>query len=71
MKSPGGAGEFLDEIVFAAKGAAVEGGVVEAEAAVSGMGRHGAVIAVGELKVAKIVRWVWSSVVHGELLTKS
>ena len=54
------AGEFFDEIVFAVKGAAVDGGVVEAEAFVAGMGRHGAESAVGEFKGAKVVGCVWS-----------
>jgi hypothetical protein len=56
----GGAGEFLDEIIFAVKGAAVDGGVVEAEAVVVWMGGHGAEFAVGEFKVAKVVGSVWS-----------
>ena len=62
----GGAGEFLDEIVFAVKGAAVDGGVVEAKAVVIGVGGHGAEFAVGEFKGAKVVGCVWSSVAHGE-----
>ena len=62
----GGAGEFFDEIVFAVKGAAVDGGVVEAEAVVLGMGGHGAEFAVGEFKGAKVVGCVWSSIAHGE-----
>ena len=66
----GGAGEFFEEIVFAVEGAAVDGGVVEAEAFVIGMGGHGAEFAVGEFKVAKVVGSVWSSVAHGEYLTK-
>jgi hypothetical protein len=56
----GGAGEFFDEIVFAVEGAAVDGGVVEAEAVVVGVGRHGAEFAVGEFKVAEVVGCVWS-----------
>jgi hypothetical protein len=56
----GGAGEFFDEIVFAVKGAAVDGGVVEAEAVVIWMGGHGAEFAVSEFKVAKVVGCVWS-----------
>jgi hypothetical protein len=51
----GGAGEFFDEIVFAVKGSAMDGGVVEAEAFVTGMGGHGAEFAVGEFKGAKVV----------------
>ena len=66
----GGAGEFFDEIVFAVKGAAVDGGVVEAESIVPGMGGQGAVMSVGKLKAAKGVGWVDSSVAHGEDLTK-
>jgi hypothetical protein len=66
----GGAGEFFEEIVFAVEGAAVDGGVVEAEAVVIGVGGHGTEFAVGEFKVAKVVRCVWSSVAHGEYLTK-
>jgi len=62
----GGAGEFFDEIVFAVIGAAVDGGVVEAEAVVLGMGGHGAEFAVGEFKGAKVVGCVWSLVAHGE-----
>ncbi len=62
----GGAGEFFDEIVFAVIGAAVDGGVVEAEAFVFGVGRHGAEFAVGEFKGAKVVGCVWSSIAHGE-----
>jgi hypothetical protein len=50
-----GAREFLDEIVFAVKGAAVDGGVVEAEAVVFRMGGHGAEFAVGEFKGAEVV----------------
>jgi len=61
----GGAGEFLDEIVFA-----VDGGVVEAEAFVTWMGGHGAEFAVGEFKGAEVVGCVWSSVAHGEWLAK-
>jgi hypothetical protein len=60
----GGAGEFFDEIVFAMKGAAVDGGVVEAEAVVIGVGGHGAELAVGEFKGAKVVGCVWSFVCH-------
>jgi len=60
----GGAGEFFDEIVFAMIGAAVDGGVVEAEAFVFGMGGHGAEFAVGEFKGAKVVGNVWSFVCH-------
>ena len=56
----GGAGEFFDEIVFAVKRAAVDGGVVEAEAFMAGMGGHGAEFAVGEFKSAKVVGCVWS-----------
>jgi len=66
----GGAGEFFEEIVFAMKGAAVDGGVVEAEAVVVWVGGHGAEFAVGEFEVAKVVGCVWSSVAHGEYLTK-
>lgn len=66
----GGACELLEEIVFAVKGAAVDGGVVEAEAVVVWMGGHGAEFAVGEFKVAKVVRCVWSLVAHREDLTK-
>jgi len=55
-----GAGEFFDEIVLAVKGAAVDGGVVEAEAFVFGVGGHGAEFAVGEFKGAKVVGSVWS-----------
>jgi len=62
----GGAGEFLDEIVLAVKRAAVDGGVVEAEAFVAGMGGHGAEFAVSEFEGAKVVGCVWSSVAHGE-----
>ena len=62
----GGAGEFFDEIVFAVKGAAVDGGVVEAEAVVIGVGGHGAELAVGEFKGAKVVGCVWSLIAHGE-----
>jgi hypothetical protein len=62
----GGTGEFFDEIVFAVIGAAVDGGVVEAEAVVLGMGGHGAEFAVGEFKGAKVVGCVWSLVAHGE-----
>jgi hypothetical protein len=62
----GGAGELFDEIVFAVEGAAVDGGVVEAEAIVVWVGGHGAEFAVGEFKVAKVVGCVWSSVAHGE-----
>jgi hypothetical protein len=60
------AGELFDEIVFAVEGAAVDGGVVEAEAVVVWVGGHGAEFAVGEFKVAKIVGCVWSSVAHRE-----
>ena len=56
----GGAGEFFDEIVFAMEGAAVDGGVVEAEALVTGVGGHGAEFAVGEFKGAEVVGCVWS-----------
>ena len=56
----GGAGEFFNEIVFAVKCAAMDGGVIEAEALVIGMGGHGAEFAVGEFKVAKVVGCVWS-----------
>ena len=66
----GGAGEFFDEIVFAVKGAAVDGGVVEAEAVVIGVSGHGAEFAVGEFKGAKVVGCVWSLIAHGEYLTK-
>jgi len=52
------------------EGAAVDGGVVEAGAIVFGMGGHGAVIAAGESKVAKVVGRIWSSVAHGEDITK-
>jgi len=62
----GGAGRFFDEIVFAVKGAAVDGGVVEAEAVVIGVGGHGAEFAVGEFKGAKVVGCVWSLIAHGE-----
>jgi hypothetical protein len=62
----GGAGELFDEIVFTVKGAAVNGGVVEAEAFVTWMGGHGAEFAVGEFKGAEVVGCVWSSVAHGE-----
>jgi hypothetical protein len=62
----GWAGEFLEEIVFAVKGATVDGGVVEAEAFVFGVGGHGAEFAVGEFKGAKVVGCVWSLVAHGE-----
>jgi hypothetical protein len=62
----GGAGEFLDEIVFAVKGAAVDGGVVEAETFVIGVGGHGTEFAVSEFKGAKVVGCVWSLVAHGE-----
>jgi hypothetical protein len=65
-----GAGEFFDEIVFAVKGAAMDGGVVEAEAVVVWVGGHCAEFAVGEFKGAKVVGSVWSSVAHGEYLTK-
>ena len=51
----GGACEFFDEIVFAVKGAAVDGGVVEAEAVVFWMSGHGAEFAVGEFKVAEVI----------------
>ena len=63
-----GAGEFFDEIVFAVKGAAMDGGVVEAEAVVIGVGGHGAEFAVGEFEVAKVVGCVWSFVAHGECI---
>lgn len=66
----GGAGEFFDEIVFAVKGAAVDGGVVEAEAFMAGMGGHGAEFAVGEFKGAKVVGCVWSFC-HIRLLTEN
>jgi hypothetical protein len=66
----GGAGKLFDEIVFAMEGAAMDGGVVEAEALVVWMGGHGAEFAVGEFKVAKVVGCVWSSVAHGEWLAK-
>ena len=62
----GGAGELFDEIVFAMKGAAMDGGVVEAKAFVFGVGGHGAKFAVGEFKGAKVVGSVWSLVAHGE-----
>jgi hypothetical protein len=62
----GRAGEFLDEIVFAMEGAAMDGGVVEAEAVVVLVCGHGAEFAVGEFKGAKVVGCVWSSVAHGE-----
>jgi len=61
----GGAGEFFDEIVLVVKGAAVDGGVVEAEAFVLGVGGHGAEFAVGEFKGAKVVGSVWSFVIGG------
>ena len=51
----GGTCEFFDEIVFAVKSAAMDGGVVEAEAVVFWMGGHGAEFAVGEFEVAKVV----------------
>ena len=66
----GGAGEFLDEIVFAVKGAAMDGGVVEAEAFVIGVGGHGAEFAVGEFKVAKVVGCV-RSFCHRALLMEN
>jgi len=56
----GGAGEFFDEIVFAVKSAAMDGGMVEAEAVVVWVGGHGAEFAVGEFKVTKVVGRVWS-----------
>jgi len=56
----GGAGELFDEIVFAMKGAAMDGGVVEAETFVAWMGGHGAEFAVGEFKGAEVVGCVWS-----------
>ncbi len=64
----GGAGEFFDEIVFAVKGAAVDGGVVEAEAVVLGVGGHGAEFAVGEFEGAKVVGSVWSFCHRGLLM---
>jgi len=64
----GGAGEFFDEIVFAMKGAAVDGGVVEAEAVVIWMGGHGAEFAVGEFKGAEVVGCVWSFCHSGLLM---
>jgi hypothetical protein len=64
----GGAGEFFDEIVFAVIGAAVDGGVVEAEAIVIGVGGHGAEFAVGEFKGAKVVGCVWSFCHRGLLM---
>lgn len=60
----GGAGEFFDEIVFAVIGAAMDGGVVEAEAFVTGVGGHGAEFAVGEFKGAQVVGNVGSFVGH-------
>jgi hypothetical protein len=67
----GRAGEFFDEIVFAVIGAAVDGGVVEAEAFVFGVGGHGAEFAVGEFKGAKVVGNVWSFVCHRWLLMEN
>ena len=67
----GGAGEFFDEIVFAVKGTAMDGGVVEAEAVVIGVGGHGAEFAVGEFKVTKVVGCVWSFVCHRRLLMEN
>lgn len=66
----GGTGEFFDEIVFAVKGAAMDGGVVEAEAFVTGMGGHGAEFAVGEFKGAKVVGCVWSFCHRRSLMEK-
>jgi len=66
----GRAGEFLDEIVFTMKGAAMDGGVVEAEAVVIGMGGHGAEFAVGEFKGTEVVGCVWSFC-HRALLTEN
>jgi len=66
----GGAGEFFDEIVFAMEGAAVDGGVVEAEAVVVGVGGHGAEFAVGEFKGAEVVGCVWSFC-HSRLLMEN
>ena len=67
----GRAGEFFDEVVFAVKGAAMDGGVVEAEAFVFGVGGHGAEFAVGEFKGAKVVGSVWSFVCHRGLLMEN
>ena len=67
----GGAGEFFDEIVFAMIGAAMDGGVVEAEAFVFGVGGHGAEFAVGEFKGAKVVGSVWSFCHRGSLMENS
>jgi hypothetical protein len=64
----GGAGEFFEEIVFAVKGAAMDGSVVKAEAVVFGVGGHGAEFAVGESKRAEVVGCVWSLVAHGECI---
>ena len=66
----GGAGEFFDEIVFAVKGAAVDGSVVEAEAIVFWMGGHGAEFAVGEFKGAEVVG-VFGSFGHIRMLTEN
>jgi hypothetical protein len=66
----GRVGEFFDEIVFAVKGAAVDGGVVEAEAFVTWMGGHGTEFAVGEFKGAKVVGCVWSFC-HSRLLMEN
>ena len=60
----GGAGEFVAQIVFAAVGAAVDGGVVEAESVVFGMRGHAAAFAVGEGKGAEVVGGVRSSIAH-------
>jgi len=67
----GGAGEFFDEIVFAMIGAAMDGGVVEAEAFVTWMGGHGTEFAVGEFKGAKVVGCVWSFCHSGLLMENS
>ena len=64
----GGAGEFFDEVVFAVIGAAMDGGVVEAEAFVVWMGGHGTEFAVGEFKGAKVVGCVWSFRHRGSLM---
>ncbi len=67
----GGARELFEEIVFAVEGAAVDGGVVEAEAVVVWVGGHGAEFAVGEFKVAKVVGCVWSFCHTGLLMENS
>ena len=67
----GGAREFFDEIVFAMKGAAVDGGVVEAEAVVFWMGGHGAEFAVGEFEGAEVVGIVRSFCHSGQLMENS